>query len=77
MADRCGEACALLAALEVIAQVAEQGGRIEAIYQGEEGGEHQVLTALVSGGFQVRGFQEEEIDLETIYVRSTQGLRSE
>jgi len=77
VADRCGEACALLAGLEVIAQVAEQDGRIEAIYQGEEGGEHQVLTALVSGGFQVRGFQEEEIDLETIYVRSTQGLRSE
>jgi len=75
VADRCGEACALLAALEVIVQVAEQDGRIEAIYQGEEGGEHQVLTALVSGGFQVRGFQEEEIDLETIYVRSTQGLR--
>ncbi len=77
VAERCGEACALLDALETIVQVAEQDGRIEAIYQGEEGGEHHVLTALVSAGFGVRGFQEEEVDLEAIYVRSTKGLGSE
>jgi len=36
-----------------------------------------VLTELVNAGFQVRGFAEEEIDLETIYVRSTRGLGSD
>ncbi|MGD9494904.1 MAG: ABC transporter ATP-binding protein [Armatimonadota bacterium] len=74
--ERCAEACGLLQSLPAIAQAVERDGRIEAIYQGAEGLEHEVLAALVAAGFQVRGFQEEEIDLETIYVRSTRGLGS-
>lgn len=71
------DCCAFLTGLDAIATVAENDGAIEAIYQGAEGEEWQVLTALVNQGFKVRGFAEEQIDLETIYVRSTRGLGSD
>ncbi len=76
LCERSAEACEFLAALESVASAVEGDGRIEAVYQGPEGDEHEVLRALVLEGFKVRGFREEEIDLETIYVRSTQGLGS-
>jgi len=74
-----GEAdcCAFLAGVEAVSGVTENDGHIEAAYQGVEGEEWQVLAALVNEGFKVRGFTEEEIDLETIYVRSTRGLGSD
>jgi len=75
--DGPADCCGFLTGLPAITQVAETDGRIEAVYQGVEGEEWRVLTELVNAGFQVRGFAEEEIDLETIYVRSTRGLGSD
>jgi len=75
--DGSAECCAHLAALPAITQVGETDGRIEAIYQGAAGEEWQVLRELVNSGFRVRGFTEEEIDLEGIYVRATRGLGSD
>ncbi|MEA3401763.1 MAG: ABC transporter ATP-binding protein [Armatimonadota bacterium] len=72
--ERSVEACQFLTTLPAVASVVEHDSRIEAVYHGEAGQEWQVLTALVQAGFKVRGFAEEEIDLETIYVRSTRGL---
>lgn len=74
--ERVADACELLVAMPEISGVEETDGRIEAMYEGEQGQEWRVLSALVNEGLQVRGFQEEEIDLETIYVRSTRGLGS-
>lgn len=71
------DCCAFLTGIEAVTSVAEVDGQIEAVYQGAEGEEWQVLTALVNQGFKVAGFAEEEIDLETIYVRSTRGLGSD
>jgi ABC-2 type transport system ATP-binding protein len=71
------DCCGFLTGIESVVNVAEADGTIEAVYQGAEGEEWQVLTALVNEGFKVRGFAEEEIDLETIYVRSTRGLGSD
>lgn len=72
--ESAAECCAFLTGLDEIASVSESDGQVEAVYQGAAGEEWRVLTALVNGGFRVRGFSEEEIDLETIYVRSTRGL---
>ncbi len=71
------DCCAFLTGLSDITTVSEADGRIEAVYQGVEDEQWRVLTALVNEGFRVHGFTEEEIDLETIYVRSTRGLGSD
>lgn len=75
--DGSADCCTFLGGLPSIMQVTESDGRIEALYQGVEGEEWRVLSDLVAAGFRVRGFAEEEIDLETIYVRSTRGLGSD
>lgn len=49
---------------------------IEAIYQGEPGQQHSLLSALVEGGFQVESFAEQETNLETLYMRLTKGVVS-
>lgn len=77
VADRCDEACRLLEGLAAVTEVSARDGTIVALYQGAPGEHDQVLTALVTGGFRVRGFAEEQIDLETIYVRSTEGLSAD
>ncbi len=88
--DRLDEACQFLAGLPRIADVTATAGSggglearptgvggdgvIEALYQGERGQQHEVVTALVTRGFKVQSFVEEETDLETIYMRATRGL---
>lgn len=76
LVDREEEAVALLKTLDTIkdAQVQENG--ILAAYKGEPGEEHTVLEALTSGGFHVKSFNEDQMDLEDVFMRVTRGAVS-
>jgi len=74
--DRLDEARQFLAGLPRIADVTQGDGAIQALYEGQPGQQHEVVTALVTRGFRVQSFVEEETDLETIYMRATRGLET-
>ncbi len=75
-ANRMKEACDFLAACPQIASAHLDEDCIECVYQGAEGEQHALLTALVQAGFQVRSFSEEAANLETLYMRITKGVGS-
>ncbi len=68
------EACALVRELAVVSSAELNEGQIEALYTGAEGTEHEVLTALITGGFQVLSFTLDEADLEQVYLSATKGV---
>jgi ABC-2 type transport system ATP-binding protein len=82
LCDRLEEARQFLSGLPRVADVtcdysqSPGDGVIQAVYQGEAGEQHEVVTALVNGGFKVVSFVEEATDLESIYMRATRGLVS-
>jgi len=74
--DSLDEACAFASNLPGIAGVQQQDGHLEATYVGEPEAQHEVLEALVTAGFKVQSFTEQETDLESLYMRLTQGVVS-
>ncbi|HUS79726.1 MAG TPA: hypothetical protein VM283_00575, partial [Armatimonadota bacterium] len=68
------EACAFLQSLPAVATARPAEGCIEVLYTGGEGSEHELLTALVMRGFQVRSFVPAGGNLEQIYMRATMGV---
>jgi ABC-2 type transport system ATP-binding protein len=77
LGNRIEEACGFLADYPSIAsaQLGEDGA-VECVYNGAEGDQHSILTALVQAGFQVQSFSEEATNLETLYMRLTRGVGS-
>ena len=69
------EACAFLQSLPAVATARPAEGCIEVLYTGGEGSEHELLTALVMRGFQVRSFVPAGGNLEQIYMRATMGVQ--
>jgi hypothetical protein len=51
-------------------------GEVQAVYRGKPEEQHRVLAALVQAGFQVQSFTDQEMDLETLYMRVTKGIVS-
>lgn len=74
--DSLEEACAFAANLPGIAGVEPRDGHLEATYVGEPDAQHEVLSALVTGGFRVQSFTEQETNLESMYMRLTRGVVS-
>jgi ABC-2 type transport system ATP-binding protein len=74
LVTRAEEACALLQALPSVSSAELRDGRVEALYTGAASDEHEVLTALITGGFQVLSFVPDEADLEQLYMSATRGV---
>ena len=51
-------------------------GMVEAVYGGKPEEQHRILTALMQAGYQVQSFTNQEMDLETLYMRVTKGIVS-
>ena len=71
--DRQDEAMAFLEGLDCIGEVKPEDGSLLVSYCGVEGEYHEVLNALVTGGFKVRSFSESEVDLEDVFLKVTRG----
>ncbi len=74
--DRQEECCTFLCGRPDIKSATVVEGEVEAIYRGDPEEQHFVLSALVQAGFRVQAFQEQEMDLETLYMRVTKGIVS-
>jgi ABC-2 type transport system ATP-binding protein len=87
--ERTGDASKLLAGLSGVTEVNIVDGEGETIASGEYGGKRYIEVtvsedgaydisdlpnALVNGGFRITRFQEEQVNLETAFMRLTQGL---
>ncbi|MEQ9617498.1 MAG: ABC transporter ATP-binding protein [Phycisphaerales bacterium] len=87
--ERTGDAAKLLAGVQGVTQVNIVDGDGETIAAGEHGGRRfieaivaddvvrsigDLPNALVNGGFRITRFSEEQINLETAFMRLTQGL---
>lgn len=73
LVDRTDEARAMLESLEYVSEVTQESGTLVATYSGTPGEHHTVLDALHQGGFRVKSFSEEEMDLEDIFMKVTRG----
>jgi len=73
-ASRLQEIGAFLAGRSDILRADLLEDRVEAVYQGPPGDHHRILTDLVSAGFHVQSFSEEEADIESLYMRLTRGV---
>jgi len=76
LADRHEECCTFLSHHPEIRAVSLENGDVHAIYRGDPGDQHLILTALVQAGFRVKSFSDQEMDLETLYMRVTKGIVS-
>jgi len=76
LSNRLPEAMQFLAGRPEIATVEMGDGVLEAVYKGEAGERHELLSALVQAGFQVESFSEQETSLETLFMRLTRGVVS-
>ena len=76
LADRLEEAAQFLHGCPGIAAAEVREQRVEALYQGAHEDQHKVLSALVRAGFSVHSFAEQATNLESLYMRLTQGIVS-
>jgi len=76
LADRHEECCTFLSHHPEIRAVSLENGDVHAIYRGDPADQHLILTALVQAGFRVKSFSDQEMDLETLYMRVTKGIVS-
>ncbi len=76
LADRHEECCTFLSHHPEIRAATLEDGDVHAIYRGDPGNQHLLLTALVQAGFRVQSFSDQEMDLETLYMRVTKGIVS-
>ena len=76
MTDRLEEARDFLAAMPEVSSVELGEGVVEAVYEGDADVQRRVLSALMQAGFPVQSFSEQKTDLESLYMRLTQGIVS-
>ena len=76
LAGRLEEACQFLNGCPGIVGAEVRDEHVEALYQGAHADQHQVLSALVRAGFSVQSFSEQETNLESLYMRLTEGIVS-
>jgi len=76
VADRLEEACAVLSQCENVVNVSTVDGSIHAVFTGEPTSQHELLLALINGGFIVQSLSEQDVDLEEVYMRLTRGIVS-
>lgn len=74
--ERSDEACSILAQCENVVSSEIVEGAIHAVYTGDPSAQHELLLALVNGGFVVQSFSEQEVNLEEVYMRLTRGIVS-
>jgi ABC-2 type transport system ATP-binding protein len=74
--DRQNEVLGALAALDCIGDARVEDGSVVAMYTGEPGEHHVVLTELVGQDFKIRSFDEAHIDLEDVFLKVTRGVVS-
>lgn len=71
--DRHDEAAELLSKMDGVRSVTIEDGTLRVQYTGLPEEQHELLTALVSGGYKVQSFSEAEIDLEDVFMKVTTG----
>ncbi len=76
LTDRQEACCEFLAAQPEVQSPLVVNGEVQAVYRGKREELHRVLAALMEAGFQVQSFTEQEMDLETLYMRVTKGIVS-
>lgn len=72
--DRDAEAAQQISQVEGVAGATVQDSVILVSYTGPPGEEHEIVTALVQGGFQVKAFAPVETNLEDVFMRVTRGI---
>ena len=76
VAERTNEVLGLLAKIDAIADAQIQDSTILATYVGEPGEYHTILNKLVINEFKVLSFNEEDLDLEDVFMKITRGIIS-
>lgn len=76
IAERLDEAMGLLAGIESITDARLEDSTITATYIGEVDGYHEILKKLVLSDFKVLSFNEEDLDLEDVFMKITKGIVS-
>jgi len=76
LVDRLEEAAQFLNGCPGVVAAEVRDEHVEALYQGAHEDQHKVLSALVRAGFSVQSFAEQETNLESLYMRLTEGIVS-
>jgi ABC-2 type transport system ATP-binding protein len=71
--DRQSEAAGLLSQMDGVRNVLSEAGLLKVQYTGQPEDQHELLSALVCGGYKVQSFSEAEIDLEDVFMKVTTG----
>ncbi len=76
VAERAEEACQVLETCENVVSAQIVGEEIHAVFTGEPEAQGELLTKLLTSGFNVQSFSEQEVNLEEVYMRLTKGIVS-
>ncbi len=72
--ERQDEAVVFLTELEAITMAEARNTHILVNYGGTAGDEHEIVSQLVNGGFQVLEFTPTKVDLEDVFMKVTRGI---
>lgn len=72
--ERQADAALLLARLPIVAQVREGRGQLDLTLREQTSDLSSIAAALLEGGFRISQLREEEVNLETAFMRLTRGL---
>jgi len=72
--ERQDEAVTFLSELEAVTMAETENAHIIVNYGGTAGDEHEIVSQLVHGGFQVLEFTPTKVDLEDVFMKVTRGI---
>jgi len=72
--ERQDEAVTFLTELEAVTMAEAKNAHIIVNYGGTAGDEHEIVSQLVHGGFQVLEFTPTKVDLEDVFMKVTRGI---